>query len=89
MCRTHKRAALLGAEAAGDDDLAVLGQRLAHRGERFLDRGIDEAAGVDDDQVGALIRRRDRIAFGAQPGEYLFGVDQGFRASQRDESNAR
>ena len=46
----------LGAEAAGDDHLAVFGQRFADRIERFLDRGVDEAAGVDDDQIGVLHR---------------------------------
>ena len=46
----------LGAEAAGDDDLAVLGERLADGVQRFLDRGVDEAAGVDDHQVGVLRR---------------------------------
>ena len=45
--------ARLGAEAAGDDDLAVLGQRLADGVEALLDRVVDEAAGVDDHQVGA------------------------------------
>ena len=42
----------LGAHAAGDDDLAVLGQRLADRRERFRLRAVEKAAGVDD--------RRDR-----------------------------
>jgi hypothetical protein len=65
MCRTNERAALLGAEAAGHDHPAVLRQGFADRGERFLDRCVDEAAGVDDDQIGALIRRRDGISFGA------------------------
>jgi hypothetical protein len=36
--------AFLGAEAAGDDDLAVFGQRLADRGQRLVDSGVDEAA---------------------------------------------
>ena len=42
----------LGAETAGDDHLAVFRERFADRIERFLDGGIDEAAGVDDDEVG-------------------------------------
>jgi hypothetical protein len=46
---------LLGAEAAGDDDLAVFGQRLADGVERLLDCGIDEAAGVDHHEVGAVV----------------------------------
>jgi hypothetical protein len=87
MRRAHKRAALLGSKAAGDDDLAVLGQRFANGRERFLDRGIDETAGVDDDQIGALVGRRDGISLGFEPGKNLFGVDQSLRASQRDESH--
>jgi hypothetical protein len=58
--------ALLRAEAAGDDDLAVLRQRLADRVERFLDRGIDEAARVDDDEVGVVVRRGRDIALRTQ-----------------------
>ena len=87
MRRAHKCAALLGSKTAGDDDLAVLGQRFANGRERFLDRGIDEAAGVDDDQIGALIGRRDGISLGFELGKNLLGVDQCLRASQRDESH--
>ena len=58
--RMHLRDQVLAAvaaraEAAGDDDLAVFGKRLADRVERFLHGGVDEAAGVDDDEVGALV----------------------------------
>ena len=48
----------LRAHAAGDDDLAVLGQRLADGVERFRLRAVEEAAGVDDDEVGALVLAR-------------------------------
>jgi hypothetical protein len=58
--------AFLRAEAAGDDDLAVLRQRLADRIERFLDRRVDEAAGVDDDEVRVAVRRRRDIALRTQ-----------------------
>ena len=54
-----------GAQTAGDDDLAVLGQRLADGIERFGHCIIDEAAGVDDDQVGAFVLRGNAVAFGA------------------------
>jgi hypothetical protein len=79
----------LGAEAAGDDDLAVLGERLADRLERFLDGGVDEAAGVDDDEVGVLVGRARRIAFGPQLREDEFGVDQRLRAAERHEADRR
>jgi hypothetical protein len=51
---------LLGAlaEAARDDDAAVPVERLPDRGQRLLDGGGDEAAGVDDDEVGVLVGLR-------------------------------
>jgi hypothetical protein len=60
--REHPRMRLpddvaLGAEAAGDDDLAVLVQRFADRLKRFPDRRIDEPAGVDDHQVRLRVIR--------------------------------
>jgi hypothetical protein len=42
---------LLGAEAAGDDDPAVLGQRLADRLEALGLGAVEEAAGVDDHRL--------------------------------------
>ncbi len=45
----------LGAEAAGDDYSAVLGERFADGVERLVDRLVDEAAGIDDDEIGILI----------------------------------
>jgi hypothetical protein len=62
-------------ETPGDDDLAVLGERLADRAERLLDRGVDEAAGVDDDEVRARVARRGLVAFRAQAREDLLGID--------------
>jgi hypothetical protein len=58
--RQHRRVrrpddAVLRAQAAGDDHAAVLLQRLADRAERLFDRRVDEAAGVDDDEVGAAV----------------------------------
>jgi len=68
--------ALLRAEAAGDDHSSVLVERLADRVERLLDRGVDEAAGVDDDEVGVVVRGRGGIALGAQLREDALGVDE-------------
>ena len=79
--------ALLGAEAAGDDDLAVFGQRLADRVERFLHRRIDEAAGVHDDEVGTRVGRGRSVALGAQLREDAFGIDQRLGTAQRDKSD--
>ena len=79
----------LRAEAAGHDHLAVLGERLADRLQRFVDRGIDEAAGVHDDQVRRAIARRDFIAFGAQPREDALRVDQRLGTAEADEAHFR
>jgi hypothetical protein len=72
----------LGTEAAGDDDLAVLVEGFADGVEGFLHRGVDEAAGVDDHEVGAFVGRRDLVALGPQTGEDVFGVDQGLGAAK-------
>ena len=42
----------LRTQAAGDDHLAVLGQRFADGIQRFVHGGIDEAAGVDYHEIG-------------------------------------
>ncbi|MCP1573352.1 hypothetical protein J2S30_001731 [Herbaspirillum rubrisubalbicans] len=39
---------LLGAQAAGDDHLAVFVQGFADGIQRLLHGGVDEAAGIDD-----------------------------------------
>ena len=52
----------LDAEAAGDDDAAVLGQGLADRGERLLLGAVEEAAGIDHHRIGALVAGRQLIA---------------------------
>ena len=71
----------LRAEAAGDDHLAVLGQRFADGLERLVHRGIDEPAGVHDDEVGGAIARRNFVSLRAQAREDALGIDQRLRAS--------
>ena len=78
----------LGAEAAGDDDAAVLGQRVADRLQRLVAGRIEEAAGVDDDQVGAVMLARDLVALGAQPRDDALGIDERLRAAEADETDA-
>jgi hypothetical protein len=73
--------AFLRAEAAGDDHLAVLGQRLADRVERFLDRRVDEAAGVDDDEVRVVVRRGRDVALRTQLREDALGIYKGLRTA--------
>jgi hypothetical protein len=72
---------LLDAQAPGDHHLAVLGERLADRLERFLDCGVDEAAGVDDDEVGAGVVLGGLVALGAQLRQNALGVDQRLRTA--------
>ena len=73
--------AFLRTKAAGDHDFAVLGERFADRVERFFDRGVDEAAGVDDHQIGVVVRGRSDVALGPQLRENPLGVDQGLRTA--------
>jgi hypothetical protein len=72
---------VLDPEATRDDDFAILGERLADRLQRFLDRGVDEAAGVDDDEVGAGVVLGGVVALGAQLREDALGVDQRLRTA--------
>jgi hypothetical protein len=72
---------LLGPQAPRDDHLAVRGERLADGAEGLLDRGVDEAAGVDDDEVGAGVVGRGGVAFGAQLREDALRIDQRLRAA--------
>jgi len=71
----------LDPQAAGDNNFAVLGQRFADRAQGLLDRGIDEAAGVDDDEVGAGVVGRGGVALGAKLREDALGVDERFRTA--------
>ena len=68
--------ALLRAKAPGHHDLAVLGERFTDGLERLLDCGIDEAAGVYDDEIGARVGRGRGIAFGAQLREDALRIDE-------------
>ena len=61
----------------------------ADRGERFRLGAVEEAAGVDDDRVGAGVAARELVALGAQPREDALAVDERLRAAERDEGNAR
>ena len=65
-------------QTARDDNLAILRKRFPDRPERFFDGGVDEAAGVDDDEVGAGVVGRGGVALGAQLREDALGVDERF-----------
>ena len=76
-------------ETAGDDHLAVLGQRFADGLQRFIHGGIDEAAGIDHHEVGLAIGGHDLIALGAQARQDTFGIDQCLGAAQADKAHFR
>jgi len=77
------------AQAAGDDDTPVLRERLADRVERLFHRCVDEAAGVDDHDIGRLVGRRDFVAFRAQLREDPLRVHQCLGATETHETDAR
>jgi hypothetical protein len=81
-------------QTTGHDDFAILGERFADGSERLLDRRIDEAAGVDDDEVGAGVVGRGDVALSPELSEDPFrvykclgtaeGNEPDFRAFYRD-----
>ena len=79
----------LGAQATGDDDLAVGRQRFADGVQAFAHGVVNEAAGVDDDQVSALESLGGFVTLGAQAGQDQFGIGQRLRAAQADKTDAR
>jgi hypothetical protein len=83
------RGVLLGAQAAGDDHLAVFGQRFTDGVERLLHGGVDEATGIDDHEVRTVVRVGGLVAFSAQLGQDLLRIDQRFRAAKRDKADLR
>jgi len=48
----------LRTQAPGHDDLAVLGERLADGVQGFVHGRIDEAAGIDDHEIGLAVGSR-------------------------------
>ena len=79
--------AFAGTQAAGDDDLAVRGQGLTDGVQTFAHRIVDEAAGVDDHQIGTGKGLGSLITLGAELREDEFGIGQGLGATQADEAD--
>ena len=75
-------AAFLDTHAAGDDDAAVLGHCFANGVQAFGLGTVEEAAGVDDHHVGAVVVGGDLIAFRAQARDDALAIDEGFRAAE-------
>ena len=79
-------------EAAGDDELLRPGLLVLRHLEDGVDAlflgGVDERAGVDDDDVGALGRVDQRVAGGLDLAEHQLGVDLVLRTAERHEVDA-
>ena len=79
-------------QAAGDDQLLraagllVLGH-LEDGVDRFLLGGIDEAAGVDDEDVGIGGMRRQLVALRGELAHHDFGIDEILRAAETDKTD--
>ncbi len=80
-------ARFLVAHAAGDDDLAIFGHGLADRVEGFLLGAIQKTTGVDHDNIGVVVGRRNLVAVEFQLGENAFGIHQGLGAPEGDEAD--
>ena len=57
------------------------------RTKRFLLGAVEEATGVDDDDIGAIVLAREFIAFSAQPRDDPLGIHQRLGASQRNKAD--
>jgi hypothetical protein len=80
---------LFKTQAPRNNNLAILGERLADRVQRFLDRGVDEAAGVDDDEIGAGVIGRGDVALGPKLGEDALRVYKCLGTAERNEPDLR
>ncbi len=85
MCILHHAA--LGTQTASDDDLAILGQRLADGIQRLFHRRIDKTAGVDHDEIGILVTAGDFVTFGAKLGENALGIRRRLGTAERNETD--
>ena len=79
----------IAAHAAGDDDPAVFGKRLADGLQGFRPRRIQKAAGVDDHEISAGIIANDVIAFRFQARDDALRIHQRLRTAQRDDAHLR
>src|SRR5579871_1864633 len=78
----------LGAHAAGHDDLAVFGKGGPDGLKRFRLGAVEKAAGVDDDDIGAVMTPRQLVALGPEVGKDALGIDQRLGAAKADERKA-
>ena len=86
----EQRIALALREAAGDDHGANLAlllevEHLADDTQRFLSGRLDEAAGVDDDDVGAAGIGHQGVAVLRELAEHALGVHEVLGTAEADE----
>ena len=77
------------AQTSGDDDFSIFGKGFTDCIQRLFNCFIDESAGIDDNQIGCIVGRGYQVTLGTKFGQNALGVDQGFRATQRNESDRR
>jgi hypothetical protein len=75
------------AHAAGDDDAAILRNRLSDRLQALFLGGIEEAAGVDQHDVGPCIVRGHGVAVGTELGQDALAVDQILGTAERNHAD--
>ena len=82
-------------QTAGDDERLAALLRVAefsgfeNRVHALLLRGVDERAGVDDDGVGGGGVIGDLDAVAQERAEHDLGIDEIFRAAERDHAHAQ
>ena len=74
---------VLETQAPRDNDFAVLGERFTDRAERLLDCRVDEAAGIDDDEIRAGVVGCSDVTLGPELGEDPFGIYERFGTAER------
>ena len=72
----------LGAKAAGDDHFPVFIQRIADRLQRFLARGIEESARIDDHHIRPHIRGGEVVALRTKLRQNPLRIDERFCTTQ-------
>ena len=77
----------LCAKTACDNDFAIRFDRLSDGIEAFVARAIEEAACVDQHQIGAVIVAADLIAFGPQARDNAFRIHKRFWAAERNDTD--
>ena len=74
-------------KTTGNDHFAISVQCFANGVERLLNCGINETAGIDNDEIGTVVSGRGLIALGLELGQNLLGIDQCLGAAQGNKTD--